>query len=87
MSTIGKLLKVSFIAASMFVAAAAHAGDITFDRAQAAANAKPNAETRNTTFGAAQPEEAKACRCAARTSAGAPKALLDDSGSTGYRGG
>lgn len=87
MSTLGKLLKVAFVAASMFVAATAHASDVSSDRAQAAANARPSAEKRHTTSGADQPDVAKACRCAVHAPAAAPKSLLDDPNITGYRGG
>lgn len=88
MSTFRNITKATLIAASLLLAAAASAGDVTSDRAQAAANAKPGAAEKHRTSGDAPPAEAKACYCAPSAPKRAPeKALLDDPDFTGYRPG
>ncbi len=85
MSKISNVLKTALVATSLLLAAAAYAGDVTSDRAQAAANAKASVTERHRASGDAQPTESKACHCAT----GAPKAaaersLLDDPNFRGY---
>jgi hypothetical protein len=88
MSTISNLLKTSLVTASLLLAGAAHAGDATSDRAQAAASAKPGAMEARPTSGGAQPAEAKACHCATTAPKSVPeKSLLDDPNFTGYSAG
>jgi len=85
---ISNFLKASLVTASLLLAGAAHAGDVTSDRAQAAANAKPAAAENRPTSGSAQPAEAKACHCAPAAPKSVPeKSLLDDPDFTGYRPG
>jgi hypothetical protein len=85
MSTISNLLKASLVATSLLLAAAANAGDLTSDRAQAAASAKPGVAEHHRTPGDAQHSEAKTCHCATVAPRAAPeKSLLDDPTFTGY---
>jgi hypothetical protein len=82
MSTIGNILKATLVTTSLLLAAAANAGDVTSDRAQTAANAKPAAvETHRHADG-------MTCHCAAPAPKVAPeKSLLDDPNFTGYQAG
>ena len=81
MSTFRTVMKATLVTTSLLLAAAAYAGDVTSDRAQAAANAKPGAAEKHRTSGDAQPAETKACSCA---SSAHKNALLDDPTFTGY---
>lgn len=76
MSMVSNLLKASLVTATLLLAGAAHAGDVTSDRAQAAANAKPAGTETRPTSGSPKPAEAKACHCAAA----APKSDAEQSG-------
>jgi hypothetical protein len=88
MSTISNFLKASLVATSLLLATAANAGDVTSDRAQAAASAKPGVAERHPASGDARHSEDKACHCATVAPKAAPeKSLLDDPNFTGYQPG
>lgn len=85
MSKISNVLKTALVATSLLLAAAAYAGDVTSDRAQAAASAKSGVSEHHRASGDAQHSEAKTCHCAPVAPKAAPeKSLLDDPSFTGY---
>ena len=84
MSTFRNITKATLVTASLLLAAAASAGDVTSDRAQAAAKAKPGAAETHRTSGDAPTAAAKDCSC---TKSAPERSLLDDPDFTGYRAG
>ena len=88
MYTFISILKASVVTASLLLAGTAHAGDTSFDRAQAARTAKAAAVENHQATGDAKPAEGRACHCATSAPRStSEKSLQDDLESTVYRGG
>lgn len=73
MSTFRNISKATLVTASLLLAAAASAGDVSSDRAQASADARPGAAQQHRASGDAPSAAAKDCSCTPSAHRSAPE--------------